>query len=812
MKPSRFVNLLVVFLFVAVSFGISGAVSAARPSQQITGYITGNGPYTEGYGECGKFSITFNPAGGPVTGSLQMTCPILNLDTGAKVGEQTMQVTLTGTFEGGDGGVVRGVVATGQVSWTFSITCDNCINGTKSMVGVVWGGNLYANGTGNGWFNSHDFLWNVTYSAQDFQAGLAAPIPTLASADDLKPHPAVDENLLDVINGPSSEVVKAWPDLDASITEILDQDDAIIARDDQGNYYVIDNQGMKRPLSADMQSNLQMNNEFGLLQNANLLWASPAVQAFVAANGEGALDAVTGSGEYQYYTIPIWLQQRHYMKVSTRCGDGSCSAYTTISVLNSSMWFPQQAFASSEHSSIRGTINGGGDFIYDPFPASGVELASLSYVPRSGLQNTGNRPYLGVQVLDTTDRAYIQMVQRGSPADEAGLAVDDQIVSVSGVYLDDSQNTLAALIGQHLGGDQVELGVIRLGETGVTPITVTLATMLSPVIVTPSAEITVTDNTEFAIDIGFNGATALLVLADTAHVREPVTGSEVDVPAGMAVIVLTGYAIGDPIPFGAGDINAWWQSPEPAATVQPQPAAGPDTPSPTTLFLIGLGTVCLCLSLSVVVIVIVIVTWKKRRPVNPPDERVESHAVAMRNKSGFWGTFAILCAVLACCILAGGGGLYLYNTNQSLVSGTATAYALYGPATATAASQMLTQAPGNPAMLAPDCAKIVASIKGLEPGDLTAYTSSLAGKWVINWRTRIVFIQSFPSAPVTGAYIVINAMTDDGCGMGIESPEATKGDFQVNQYIHVSGQIRKINMVSGIPTLEISLTTSRVNP
>ncbi|MDO8755770.1 MAG: hypothetical protein Q7J80_17895, partial [Anaerolineales bacterium] len=103
------------------------------------------------------------------------------------------------------------------------------------------------------------------------------------------------------------------------------------------------------------------------------------------------------------------------------------------------------------------------------------------------------------------------------------------------------------------------------------------------------------------------------------HVREPVTGSEVDVPAGMAVIVLTGYEIGDPIPFGAGDINAWWQSTEPAATVQPQPAAKPDTPSPTTLFLMGLVTICLCIIFSVVVVVVIVIVIRKiRRPVNPP--------------------------------------------------------------------------------------------------------------------------------------------------------------------------------------------------
>ncbi|MDP1713608.1 MAG: hypothetical protein Q8L41_02590 [Anaerolineales bacterium] len=43
------------------------------------------------------------------------------------------------------------------------------------------------------------------------------------------------------------------------------------------------------------------------------------------------------------------------------------------------------------------------------------------------------------------------------------------------------------------------------------------------------------------------------------------------------------------------------------------------------------------------------------------DEKFEGHGVGTRNKSGFWRTFAILCAILACCILASLGGLYLYN-------------------------------------------------------------------------------------------------------------------------------------------------------
>ncbi|MDP3186170.1 MAG: hypothetical protein Q8M58_12955, partial [Anaerolineales bacterium] len=127
MKPSRFVNLLVVFLFVAVSFGISGAVSATQSSLQTTGDITGDGQICNSRGQCGEFSITFNPIGGPVTGSVYVNWPITNLDSGEKVGEEILQGTLIGTFDGEDGGAVRGTIATGQVTITWSVTCETCI-------------------------------------------------------------------------------------------------------------------------------------------------------------------------------------------------------------------------------------------------------------------------------------------------------------------------------------------------------------------------------------------------------------------------------------------------------------------------------------------------------------------------------------------------------------------------------------------------------------------------------------------------------------------------------------------------------------
>jgi len=177
MKPSRFFNLLIVILFVVVPSVNPRTVSANQSSLQTTGEITGIGQICNSRGQCGEFSITFNPIGGPVTGSVYVNWPITNLDSGEKVGEEILQGTLTGTFDGEDGGVVRGTMATGQVTITYSVPCDTCINETQSAVGAPWEGNLRADGTGNGWIGPVDILWNVTYSAVDFQAGLGGRPP-----------------------------------------------------------------------------------------------------------------------------------------------------------------------------------------------------------------------------------------------------------------------------------------------------------------------------------------------------------------------------------------------------------------------------------------------------------------------------------------------------------------------------------------------------------------------------------------------------------------------------------------------------------
>src|SRR3972149_11241925 len=160
MTRARFPEILGVIALLAAQFFNPAPVSASHSTQQLTGTITGSGQFSEYHGPCGVFSITFNPAGGPVTGSLQATCPNIDNNSGTKIGEETIQVTLTGTFEGGDGGVVRGTVETGQLTNTYTINTDQCPNcplGTQSMVGIPWEGNLRADGTGNGWITNQDF-------------------------------------------------------------------------------------------------------------------------------------------------------------------------------------------------------------------------------------------------------------------------------------------------------------------------------------------------------------------------------------------------------------------------------------------------------------------------------------------------------------------------------------------------------------------------------------------------------------------------------------------------------------------------------
>ena len=470
---------------------------------------------------------------------------------------------MVGTFAGGDGGILLGQVESGTYTQTYSEECANCINETQDEKGRLWEGVLYADGTGNGWFKNEQILWQITYSAADFQAGLKTNTnPTSNNTTDSQgtPDSSSTVSLEEVLEGPALELIDSLPEVDQAAEEILGQDAAIITRDEQGVYYVVDNQGVRSSLPVELQDSLKMNNEFGLLQNIAYFTDNLTVQALIAKEGTDVLEKVNGTGKYQFYEVPHWLLSHQYMGVSTDCNEGSCSEVTMAMINDSSFFFSgiEQPVFSAEHSSVRGTINGGGDFIYEPKP---VILASLIFPILGNRQVQANPGYLGVQVTDTASGLEISQVQRNSPAEIAGLQTGDLITEISGLSVKDKNQFLNQLVDLK-GGDQISLGILRGGQN--QAIELTLANLLPPKIITPAAEITPTDQSNIMVDIGLNGVTGIMVISGAIHVREPVTGTEVDVPSGTALIVAPGIPLSEPFSIPSAQVNKWWENPQPS--------------------------------------------------------------------------------------------------------------------------------------------------------------------------------------------------------------------------------------------------------
>ncbi len=592
MKKLPFINLLVVSTLVLALASVSH-VSATQevdslPLQSgVTLAATGTLIMPDTSPDPFTWSFDFDPAGGPVSGNFKVV-------QSASGGIFTYTFTLTGNFEGGDGGRVNGNCSTHLV-----------VTGTSNPGSMddsaTWEGHLYANGTGKGTLGSNNNAnWTVTFSADEFQAAFlptATPMSFSVVGKEVHLSQEVRNN------------IAASPLLDDATKALLNQDSVLIVRDANDQFYAINNQKKAIPLPDALRRIYEVNEVLGILGNNSLLNK--------AGYGDMRDDINGGSQADSLKKIPDDLKNHDYTSLTTTCSTtAQCRPEMRTNSTASSMHISLEGVGLESDTAIRGTINGGGDFIYLPRPAGNTELISLSIGTGRAIQDSGNQPYIGVQVEDGSSGAIINMIQKTSPAEQAGLAIGDTVTSVSGTHLD-TQNTLAALIGQHAGGDQVELGIIRNGNP--QSVTVTLAQLLPPIIFTPSAEITGPNDTELVVDIGFNGVTGVLVLADTAHVREPVTGSEVDVPAGSVVIVVPGYEIGNPIQVNASDVTAWWNGEQQPTPVPPVPGPGP-SPTPvdsTWLYIILAGCCCVIVIAIVVVVVIVLVTRKKKQSLAP---------------------------------------------------------------------------------------------------------------------------------------------------------------------------------------------------
>ncbi|MBI4632033.1 MAG: PDZ domain-containing protein, partial [Chloroflexi bacterium] len=147
------------------------------------------------------------------------------------------------------------------------------------------------------------------------------------------------------------------------------------------------------------------------------------------------------------------------------------STATSIKVGGAALGGENQDAKSSEHSTVRGTINGSGDFIFDP-PL--ITLASYT-------QQT-QKPFVGVQ-YELNDRgALVKMVVASSPADKAGLKLGDVIQKADGKTVS-AQQTLAAIIRARAVGDSIPLVVLRNSQT--VNLNLRVGASGSPIIYTP---------------------------------------------------------------------------------------------------------------------------------------------------------------------------------------------------------------------------------------------------------------------------------------------------------------------------------------
>ena len=535
------------------------------------------------------FTFEFNPSGGAIGGHFEFEATEVTGDGSIlnyrAVGDQS------GYFEGGDGG---------KISGTLLVNAPGSSAGTVS---IYWEGNLYADGTGKGVSSAEIFdksgSWSVTFDAVVFQAYLGlVEIPTGVSV----PVNAVE------LTQEARDFIARSPTLSDATKAVLNQDSVILARDMNNHFYAINNRGQAIPIPAQLNKKFDMSNEFTLLHNKQVL--KGVIDKMGHGPDDGSING--GANAATLAKIPDDLKDHDYGTLSTECSSAGCvtqfkmnSTATSIHISDAAILgtdWRKYATGGSELGSIRGTINGGGDFIYEPGIRNQLALISLA----KPLPDANNPGYLGVLAQDGADGAVISMIQSTSPAEQAGLAIGDKVVSVSGVAVD-AEHTLGTLTSQNAGGAQVDLGIERNGSLQTIP--VTLARLLPSQIITPSAEITVGDHTELVVDIGFNGVTGVLVLSDWAQVRESITGSQVNVPAGSAVIVVSGYEIGNPIQVAGDQINSWWEGEAPSTPpLNVEPIVNPVI---NTNWIFGLGSLGVC-GAGVLLIGLVIVFSRRR--------------------------------------------------------------------------------------------------------------------------------------------------------------------------------------------------------
>jgi hypothetical protein len=181
--------------FLMIPASASSSISVRQPARMVTG----TGKVCNNEGVCVDFQLTFDPAGGPVTGSYSgvFTYHILYAGLSEIVLTETETGELTGTFSGGDGGTVSGTanfVTTNRVSVSNGVSSPQADDSGSYR---PWKGVLKADGTGSGTiqccqeYSTTGYMignpWTITFPAQDFKTGSSTAAPTTAPLPTVMP-------------------------------------------------------------------------------------------------------------------------------------------------------------------------------------------------------------------------------------------------------------------------------------------------------------------------------------------------------------------------------------------------------------------------------------------------------------------------------------------------------------------------------------------------------------------------------------------------------------------------------------------------
>ncbi len=226
--------------------------------------------------------------------------------------------------------------------------------------------------------------------------------------------------------------------------------------------------------------------------------------------------------------------------------------------------------ASVEHASIKGTINGGGDFVsndsasatdrYARNTPESFDVNLLNATVVVSIDGAGTQRARWERPDAVTPSGNAVLVQRASGAlagavDFCSGGGDASAKSVEHASIKGTINGGGEFI-RHPAPDAPFQG--RLLRVGLGALATERVAMASRILAPPGAEYKLA-NATVAVDIGANGISAIAVLKGRARATELVTGQAREVQAGQMVVVVPGIGVAAPVPM-TSDVRAFMNS------------------------------------------------------------------------------------------------------------------------------------------------------------------------------------------------------------------------------------------------------------